>query len=77
MEFDFEAEITGISDQEAFLVTDSEPPDKASVRVRYRGFVLGGRPNTTCNFEWDGSFISLASFEVDDAGTVFIRPEDY
>ena len=74
--FDFEAEIIGLSPREAYLVTNSDPVHKVTLRVRDQGSVLGGRPSTTCAFEWDGVYISLATYKVADDGTIFIQPED-
>jgi hypothetical protein len=75
--FDFEAEIVGLSDREAYLVTNSEPVHKAKLQVRHQGAIPGGRPSTTCAFEWDGAYISMATYKVADDGTVIIQPEDY
>jgi hypothetical protein len=76
MTFDFEARIVGISDQEAFFVTKSELEHHARVRVRHQGSVLGGRPYTTCTFEWDGAYISFANYLVADDGAILVQPED-
>jgi hypothetical protein len=75
--FDYVARLVAASDKEAFLITDSDPPHQAHVRVRHEGAVLGGRPSTTCGFEWDGEYISLAMYRVNPDGSVEIEPEDY
>ncbi len=82
--YDLSCDVVSFHDKEVVLRSRTEPSHEIRVRPRYVGGMLGGGeaptpygPATICNFSFDGEFVALAYFLVEDDGSFRVIPHDY